>query len=849
MTYPSWVTLANLGTYAQDYSFDLNPIIISFSAASGASVTVINGSLPAGLNWQRISNTINITGVAVPSDEIVSSKITFRISQSDGFISDRTYSLVLTPIPVTPSWTNQSLFLGYQGQSIANYQLLATPPDGDHITYSIVTPIAEASIDSNTGILTIDASLVGSNSTISVDVRATAIESGTISDVALSVDIIISPLAPTWITTPGSIGIFYTNEFVEFNMNAVDVTGEEVSYTLSSAPIDFPLLLSTSGLLYGEFVDPGVFSFTVDATSTNGTTSRTFSINIIPADLYNLVSWDTDSDLGTIDEGEIVEINLSATTDRRTTLRYYVTGGLLPPHLLLETSSGKIVGFCEYHAIDKIYYFDVMVSDGYQSITRQFKLTVNKKYNDQFFGANIPILGPLRDQWAADASNVKVRAPGTSVIYSISPLEDPPILNIINGIVTGYDTPDDIYIKSYNWLHNLDLQFGLVDNSSVQSNNVLVIYRNISDFQANANLTVYSDPVYNTNIQTNGTVYPINIENMRYALSKDKVFVNSGSGSNAIISPVLNWSTGGLDDIQIISSGAGFKSRPDITISGSGVDANVIALIGLVNVEIEDVGSGWSVGDIINIPGHIFESRAQVQVDTIGTGGSIASLSIVTPGNYNQVSSIQTTVINTPTATASLRCTWGIVGFDIINAGMNYQCGIDINLKGGEILPKWQTQYFPAIEIGKSIDSISNDIATTLNEEPTTLLGTSWRPNYIIFQWQGLTWLGSTTFDEDQTTFDGNMTQFEEVVSPKIIVFDNNLTFFDNNLTIFDYQDPLEYDLFQAWGGTLIDSGTTVFDLYTTVFDALKPKKYSNTMIRKWISLQHKIYSGNNAVW
>lgn len=800
MTSPSWVTLANLGTYNQDYSFDLNPIIISFSASSGSSISAINGSLPLGLEWQRISNTINITGVAIPTSEVISSKITFRITQPDGLISDRTYSITLTPAAAAPGWSQQSMFLGYQGQDITAYQLLATPPPGEHLTYSIITPVSEASIDQETGVLTIDASAILTNSTISVDVRATSTVSNSSSDLTVSVNIIISPLAPTWITTTGSIGIFYTNEFVEFNMNAVDVTGAEITYTLASAPIDFPLLLSSSGLLYGLFSAPGVFSFTVDATSINGTTSRSFSINIVPADLFSLISWNTNSDLGVIDEGEIVEINLSATTERRTTLRYYVTGGLLPPHLLLETSSGKIVGFCEYHAIDKIYYFDVMVTDGYQSITRQFKLTVNKRYNDQFFGTHIPILGPLRDQWAADTSNVKVRAPGTSTIYSISPLEDPPFLNIINGLVTGYDTPDDIYIKSYEWLHNLDLQLGLVNNSIVQSNNLSVIYRNIDDFQANANLTVYSDPVYNTNVFTNGTVYPINIENMRYALSKDKVFVNSGSGSNAMVFPVLNWSTGGLDDIQIISPGSGFKSRPDIVISGSGIDANIVALIGLVNVEIEDSGSGWSIGDIINIPGHIFETRAQVQVDSIGTGGSIASLSIVEVGNYIQISAIQTTPITTSFASARLKCTWGIVGFDIVNPGINYQCGIDINLKGGEILPDWQDQYYPAIEIGKSVDSVASDIASTLNNESTTLLGTSWRPNYIIFQWQGLTWLGSTTFDDDLTTFDGNTTQFEEVVSPKIIVFDNNLTFFDNNLTIFDYLDPLEYDLFQAWG-------------------------------------------------
>ena len=72
---------------------------------------------------------------------------------------------------------------------------------------------------------------------------------------------------------------------------------------------------------------------------------------------------------------------------------------------------------------------------------------------------------------------------------------------------------------------------------------------------------------------------------------------------------------------------------------------------------------------------------------------------------------------------------------------------------------------------------------------------------------------------------------------------------FDNATTIFDYEDPLAYDLFQVWGSTLIDAGTTVFDLYSTIFDSLAPRTYSNTRLQKWINTANKIYSSNNALW
>ena len=105
--YPVWDTLPNLGTFEQSYSFDLNPIQISFGANPGTVIALINGSLPAGLRYQVINNTINIYGAATESTLEINGQFTFRLTQTNGALADRTFSLILTPVLVAPSWVNQ----------------------------------------------------------------------------------------------------------------------------------------------------------------------------------------------------------------------------------------------------------------------------------------------------------------------------------------------------------------------------------------------------------------------------------------------------------------------------------------------------------------------------------------------------------------------------------------------------------------------------------------------------------------------------------------------------------------------------------------------------------------------
>ena len=850
MSFPSWVTISNLGSYSQDYSFDLNPITLSFSATSGSTISLLNGTIPFGLTWQRINNNVIISGVVSPTTSIINGQFTFRIKQTDGYIADRTFSIVLTPLPVSPRWNEQPTFLGYQSNvGISTYQLSAVPPEFEYVEYTLQSPVTGATLDLTTGLLSYNASFILVNSTTDFTVRATATSSATYSDIDLHVDVVISPLSPKWITSSGSIGTFSSQDFISFNLIATDVTGLDVTYSLLSSSSGFTLNVSPSGLLYGELSVEGIYTFTVEAISGNGITTRTFSITIVLSDIDSLLIWTSDSDLGSINEGEFIELLVSADSQRNSSIVYSVTGGMLPPHLMLEKTAGKIIGFCEYHAISKIYYFNITASDGYQSIIRQFSIIVNKLYGDQFMGIHIPVIGQMRDLWASDASNVKVREPGTSTVYGLSNIIDPPFMNVINGLVTGYDTPTELINLAKPWLHNLDLQYGITDNSYILTSNLSTIYREIVDSQLGTNVTVYSSSVYNTNVTTNGIVYPISIDNIRQAFINNYTFINGGSGTGSVLSPALDWTNGSISNIQVIQTGSGYISKPDIKISGSGTGATATVILGLVGITIIDTGQGWQINDEIEVQGNIFTTPAILKVTATGTNGSVADVSIIDPGDYLQISSANKITINNGSAFFEFAPVWGITSVDMLSNGIGYECGVNIETTGGELLPFWQEIYFPAIEIGRMPVGIAPDTAFVLNYEQSTLWGTAWKPSYVVLQWQGIKWTGSTTFDTDLTTFDGNTTQFEETEDARLTVFDDNFQIFEQGSTTFDYTDPLEYDLFRLWGGTLIDSGTTIFDMYSTIFDALGPKRHSNTMVRRWISMQHKIYSGNNAVW
>jgi len=865
--YPVWTTPQYLGTFVQDYSFDINPITIVFGANPNTQITVLNGSLPNGLSFQQINNTLIISGSAVESTSVIESQITFRATQTNGGISDRTFFINLTPIIRAPSWAHQKTFLGYQSNiSVSEYQINAVSQSDNRLIYDLPNNPDNAAINARTGIFSLNATPYTANQQVSTVIRATDSGTQAASNITVSVDIVTVP-GPNWVTPAGSLGVFYSGDFVELNLLAEDPFDPNVIYVLdepsqtlvgfgqvwdddygwdNDSYIHLPLQVSSDGLLYGllpQVITNTTYTFKVVANSSNISSTAYFNLTNEPAINNKIFYWETtDTNLGTYNEGQLISISIKAVTTRGTTVIYNVTGGLPPPHLMLGSTSGVIQGFLEYCPINKTYWFEVTATDGYQSIIQQFSLTVNKVFGNQFLDAYIPLTGTLRNAWSADTANVRVREPGQIIYDRVYNQPDYPSLDIISGLETGYATPQDILSKIKPWFYELDLQIGQAYNTSVQSDGLSVIYRKIIDNQSGSNTSISSSSV------AGGEIYPISINNIRNALIVNYPWVLSGSGNGFALIANLDWNTGAIQSVTILDSGIGYLSPPQLVVSGAGTGAELQAILGLVDVKVATAGGGWYLGQIFSISGNDAVDLAILQVTEVTPTGGIINLAIVSPGNYRNVGTSNIFQVIIGSAYTSISVSWGIVDVQVIKGGENYQCGITINTSGGELLPSWQDQYTPIIEVGEINPVTANLASTLLNEEPNSLYGQVWKPTYLVLQWQGLLYIGSTIFEENTTTFDGMTTRFEDTESPWLTVFDENQMTFDNSDTIFDYQDPLEYDLEVVWGGTLIDAGTTVFDLYSTILDGVSPRTYSNTRIRRWYNTQNKIYSANNAV-
>jgi hypothetical protein len=856
MDFPQWVTPSNLGTYSQDYSFDVNPITIQYSASATASISEINGSLPAGLRIEKTGYVIKVLGVCIASSSDIISKFTLRITELNGTVADRTFNLTLQTVKIPPSWENQNAFLGYQNSVLPQgYLLKASVPAGEHITYSIVStqvlPVAAVSVSINpqTGVLLCDASGVVTNNTIiTVVVRAAT---SVYSDIVCTIEVITIPGAPEWLTPAGTLGTFIGDDFLEINLLAKDLNDQPVSYALVSNPNNAFIEIASDGLLYGRLNNVSaetVYSFTASATNSIGTSFRTFDIIVIPNESLSSLEWITESNLGTVKDGTYLSIPLLASTKRNGLIIYNLVGGILPPNLIINKSQGSIEGFCEYHAEPKTYNFDVSADDGYQTVIKQFKLTVEKVYSDIFFGIDIPLMGNERTQWINDASALRIREPGTTIFDSLETYENPPRLNLIRGLETGYADNKKIYNQIEPWLHNLNLQFGSASNTEISGTNSFV-YRNIYDYQGNSNVSVYSSAVFNTNVQTNGIVTPISLENIRNELTSLYDFVSAGGGNGLIISPVLNWSTGGLESVTVINTGKNYLSPPVINVLGSGQGAAVRAVLGIVDLKITDVGSNWQIGDVIEFQLGRYLSAGQITVTDVSPTGNIISWTIDTPGDYYQVPSLTTWTVEKNTYTnATFEIIWGIPKVQVVSTGTNYQTAISFNTQGPELLPTWQKEWFPAVGFG-NINAVSGSLAAESLNSNLTIYGNTWTPNYFVFYWEGIKWYGKSSFDDEFTTFDGDNTRFEETESAYETIFDNKMTYFDNSYTEFDYQDPLAYNNRFVYGSTIFNRLLTTYEFYATRFDQILPIRTSSSLYPVLIRVNNRTYSGNNAVY
>lgn len=201
------------------------------------------------------------------------------------------------------------------------------------------------------------------------------------------------------------------------------------------------------------------YTFTITATKIGdkgerANTPRVFTVDLL-GEVDSVLTWDTDSDLGSINANFVSTLSVHATSNiENNTILYVITEGSLPPGLSLDLN-GEIVGKVNQYATldglgnvlqpglttfdfsttpttfdgdttstDRVYEFTVQAGDkyGYSSITKTFKITVETPNQKVFSNIRVqPFLTTnQRTLWKEFINNSTIFTP-TSIYRTNDP--------------------------------------------------------------------------------------------------------------------------------------------------------------------------------------------------------------------------------------------------------------------------------------------------------------------------------------------------------------------------------------------------------------------------------------------
>ena len=838
---PEWVTLAQLGSFPENHNFNLDPLIIQFASAPNSMVTILNDTLPPGLRWTRSANTIVINGASRGVTIDTTSDFTFRITNPDGAVSDRTYYITIQAYVQGPSWTGQKGFLGYAALgSTARFTVSATSPTTIPIVYRLIRPPAGMVIDPSNGIITWtpvspNPIPIGYESTSSFIVRATVgpmlgsrYEELVVTATALSLD-----HAPAWITGAGELITGQSGEFIETTVVAYDPQGRTVTYALVNPPLDLPFSLTASGFVYGRapvVMDTATYFLTVSATVDNKVTTRTFNIVITQDEKNGQLTWRTAAiDLGSYYDGQVVSIAVGAKSTRSLAVNHSLVGGSLPPNLTLNTSQGMIAGFIEWHAQPRVYHFEIRANDGYQSITRTYSIGISRSRFNKYLNISIPVMGDVR-QALQDTKSIMIDSPG--IVPFINTTQDVLTrqMRLVYGLDYQSDNIDRIIESAGKHLHETKLGFGDVGNVLV--NGGTFFYRNVVDNNRGA----AASQVLGQGL----VIYPITLDNMRQDLISSAGFLNAGLGTGCELLPIVNPQTSGLDGAEVVKQGTGYYFSPLISVTGSGNGAVLGSHITVNKATIVEPGYNWTVGQTFTVkidPTH----DISLSVAAVDSNHGLQQLTVADGGSFFLFPQGRRTIIDgNSSAVVELSC--GVTNVYVTSTGFGYdRSTTKISATGSEVLPSWQSSYSPYLSIGTVYKQFTSYVSQRDTAATRSILdNTSWPVQHVLATMQGKSWTGTTMLDGDICSFDGGETRFIEWEEPLDTIFDQNHLVLDYN-TRFDGNQQFESTAYRIWGTTIFDSETTIYDAYNTIFDEADPSTRSITQVDKIYRLSSNV--------
>ncbi|KKL13395.1 hypothetical protein LCGC14_2526190, partial [marine sediment metagenome] len=179
-----------------------------------------------------------------------------------------------------------------------------------------------------------------------------------------------------WITPPGNLDHF-EGQTLNIQLEAIGVTGNPVNFSLLSGVLPGGISLSGSGVLSGVATPVTVdtiSNFTIRAFDTTGVfADQNFSITIVDNPLPPV--WQTAPDLGAVEEGGTIAIQLTAISLNNAPIVY--SGSL--PHGWFVSTTGFVTGIAPLVVnVDFETSFTVTADDGILSTPQTFLITITQ---------------------------------------------------------------------------------------------------------------------------------------------------------------------------------------------------------------------------------------------------------------------------------------------------------------------------------------------------------------------------------------------------------------------------------------------------------------------------------------
>lgn len=195
---------------------------------------------PAGMTIDETTGLILWTPAA---DQAGNHNITVEVRNSSGCSTTQSFTVEVNELNHAPEIISQPVAGGVEGQ-LYEYDVNATDPDGDAITYSLTAAPAGMTINSKSGLIQWMPSCVDGCEQ-AVEVRA-GDGSGKWTKQNFTIEVVNTPDAPIITSTPvlsGTEGLLY-----EYDVDATDPDGDVLTYSLTVAP-DGMVIDSETGLI------------------------------------------------------------------------------------------------------------------------------------------------------------------------------------------------------------------------------------------------------------------------------------------------------------------------------------------------------------------------------------------------------------------------------------------------------------------------------------------------------------------------------------------------------------------------------------------------------------------------